>query len=503
MTILNLSQAEFETVLRHDFKVFLERAFYELNPQVEFIDGRYIDLMASWLEKCRMGETKRLILNLPPRTLKSHAASVAFVAWLLGHDPSLRIICASYGQDLSEKHARDCRTLMLSAFYRKLFPRARLSPEKMAVNDFMTTAAGYRMSTSVGGTLTGRGADIIILDDTMKPDDALSETRRKNANEWFFNTLLSRLNNKANGVIILVMQRLHQADLVGEVLEREPWDVLALPAIAVQDEKYEFHTPFGIGFYSRKAGQALHPERDSVETYMKIREAVGEYNFQSQYQQSPGTLEGGMIKREWLRYYDPMLLPPDSGSLPPDLHYKFQSWDTASKSGNLNDYSVCTTWGVRFEKIYLIDVFRARLNYPDLKKAAFRLRAQYSPFKIVIEDKGSGISLIQDLKAEYVFEIESYAPNPGMDKVTRFSGQSLKFEKGQVYLPKEADWLEEYVRELTGFPGSKYDDQVDSTSQALEVMSTFLYSENYQTFQWPAWGHERSGSGGGLSLFNL
>ena len=227
-----LSADEYQVILRNDLASFIERSFYELNPQATFMPNPYIELLAAALERCRTGRTKRLIINLPPRTLKSHAASVAFSAWLLGHDPAKQIICASYGQDLADKHARDCRTLMASAFYSGLFPRTTLSPEKLSVNDFMTTAQGFRMSTSVGGVLTGRGADVIILDDILKPDDALSETRRKAANEWYFNTLLSRLNSKEHGVIIIVMQRLHQEDLVGEVTDREHWVVLSLPAIA-------------------------------------------------------------------------------------------------------------------------------------------------------------------------------------------------------------------------------------------------------------------------------
>ena len=301
---MNFTYAEFQIILRNDLASFIERAFYELNPQANFISGRYIDLMAATLEKCRTGKTKRLILNLPPRTLKSHAASVAFPAWLLGHDPAKQIICASYGQDLADKHARDCRTLMNSAFYRDLFPRSTLSYDRIAVDDFMTTAQGFRMATSVGGGLTGRGADILILDDILKPDEALSETRRKAANDWYFNTLLSRLNSKENGVIIIVMQRLHEDDLVGVVTETEPWEVLSLPAIAEEDECIAFEGLFGTGRFVRTAGEALHPERDSVETYRRIRETVGEYNFQSQYQQRPVPLEGGLIKREWLRYYE-------------------------------------------------------------------------------------------------------------------------------------------------------------------------------------------------------
>jgi predicted phage terminase large subunit-like protein len=374
----------------------------------------------------------------------------------------MQIICASYGQDLADKHARDCRTLMSSALYRSLFPRTVLSPDKLSVNDFMTTAQGFRMSTSVGGVLTGRGGDILILDDILKPEDALSETRRKAANDWYFNTLLNRLNSKQNGVIILVMQRLHQEDLVGEVLERDPWKVLSLPAIAQEDESYLYHTLFRNRFFKRKAGDALHPERDSIATLQKIRQTVGEYNFQSQYQQSPISLEGNLIKREWLRFYEP-------DQLPDGFSYTLQSWDTASKSDEVNDFSVCTTWRVINGNFYLIDVFRKRVTFPQLKHAAIELFRNFEPDKLLIEDKSSGIALIQELQGR-CFGIEPYKPAPGLDKFMRFLAQSTKFEAGRIFLPCRAAWLDEYVREITGFPGGKHDDQVDATSQALDFL---------------------------------
>src|SRR5438105_5969496 len=176
--------------------------------------------MAAELERCRTGETKRLIINLPPRSLKSHSISIAFCAWLLGHNPSAQIICASYAQELAAKHAIDCRALMASDFYREIFP-TRLSPDKRAASDFLTTARGSRVATSVGGVLTGRGADFIIIDDPLQPDKALSDARRKSVNDWYDHTLSSRLNDKRTGCIILVMQRLHQDDLVGHVLEQQ------------------------------------------------------------------------------------------------------------------------------------------------------------------------------------------------------------------------------------------------------------------------------------------
>ena len=466
MTIAtNLSFPDFQAILRNDFASFVERSFYELNPQTEFIPGQYIDLMCSVLEDCRLGRVRRQIINLPPRTLKSHATSVALPAWILGHDPSAQIICASYGQDLADKHARDCRTLMQSPFYRQLFPNTVLSPDRLAVNDFMTTAQGCRMATSVGGALTGRGADFIVLDDIMKPEEALSETRRKSANEWYFNTLFSRLNSKEFGRIIIVMQRLHQGDLVGEVLDREPWGLLSLAAIATADESYPYETIFGPRIFSRKIGEALHPERDSVQTYQQIRETVGEYVFQSQYQQEPIPLEGGLIKKNWLQFYEP-------SQVPSRFTYVVQSWDTASKSTEMNDFSVGTTWGMWNGKFYLLDVYRKRAEFPELKRAVIKAHKEHEPNKVLIEDKASGTALIQELRREFVLGTEAYEPDPGTDKFMRFAAQAIQFESGRVLLPTHAPWLDEYIREITGFPGTKHDDQVDSTSQALHYLTT-------------------------------
>ena len=456
-----ISQAHYAHLLRHDLTAFIERSFYELNPQTVFVNGPHIEVVASKLENCRQGKTKRLIVNLPPRSLKSHTISVAFVAWLLGHNPAVQIICASYGQDLADKHARDSRILMASSFYRTLFPLTRLSPEKQSVGEFMTTEQGFRMSTSVGGVLTGRGADIIILDDPLKPDDALSETRRNGVNDWYDHTLVSRLNSKETGVIIIVMQRLHQDDLVGHVSEQESWDVLCFPAIAEEDESYIIESPPGRRRFSRKAGEVLEPKRESKDTLDGIRRTIGEYNFASQYQQSPVPIGGAIVKTEWLRYYSP-------SDLPEGFTCVLQSWDTANKSGELNDFSVCTTWGARREKYYLLSVFRRRLDYPELERAVADQARQHKANKILIEDKASGTQLIQNLKAQGVYGIEPYEPPTGSDKILRLYAQTTEFESGRVVLPRSAPWLDEYIRELTSFPGSKYDDQVDSTTQALD-----------------------------------
>ena len=386
--------------------------------------------------------------------------SIAFAAWLLGHNPAIQIIAASYGQDLADKLARDTRTLMEADWYRALFP-TRLSARK-AVNDFTATAGGTRMATSVGGVLTGR-ADVIVIDDPLKPDQALSEVGRKAVNEWYDNTLLSRLNNKRTGCIIIVMQRLHQDDLVGHVLAQDDWTVLSFPAIAEESECVPFWTPYGIQRFIRQPGEALHPDREAVAEYEAMRRRIGLYNFSSQYQQRPIPISGNLVKREWLRSYGP-------DDVPRRFMRIVQSWDTAAKTSELNDYSVCTTWGVERENYYLIDVFRRRLNYPDLKRAIVSQAKMFDADKIVIEGKSSGTQLIQDLQNDGVWKVVEYKPPLAADKIMRLHACSDRFESGRVVLPRNAPWLDEYILELIGFPGTKHDDQVDSTTQALDYL---------------------------------
>jgi predicted phage terminase large subunit-like protein len=460
-----LSPTDLNVVLRTDLLSFIEGTFYELYAQADFSNAMHIAIMASRLEACLAGGTTRLVISLPPRSLKSITVSVAFVAWLLGRDPTKQVICASYGQDLAEKHARDTRTIMTSSFYRAIFPATQISPQKMAVNDFHTTQHGFRLATSVGGQLTGRGADIIIIDDPLKPGEALSEVSRTGVNHWYDNTLLSRLNNKQDGIIIIVMQRLHQDDLVGHVLEQEGWEVLSFPAIAVEDERYEISNACGQFVFERKVGEVLDSSRESLETILKIRQAIGSYNFDSQYQQDPSPVGGAIIKTDWFRYYGPEERPERFSNT-------VQSWDTASKSGEFNDFSVCTTWGVLDRRYYLLDVFRKRLEYPDLRRAVKEQYLKYSPNTVLIEDKGSGTALLQDLQGDGIYGLKAYCPPPGNDKQMRLFAQGSVFENGRVWLPTNAPWLAEYVRELTCFPGTKHDDQVDSTTQALNHLAS-------------------------------
>src|SRR5271156_2390595 len=278
----NLTPDEYDVLLRHDFATFAGRCFEDLNPQADLAVNWHLEVIAAKLTAVREGKIRRLIINLPPRHLKSLMASIAFPAWFLGLDPSVQILCVSYAQDLADKLARDCRSIMTSPWYRQLFP-TRLAAHRQAVQEFITTRQGYRLATSTGGVLTGRGADIILIDDPLKPEEALSDAQRQAANEWFSHTLYSRVNDKRYGAIIIIMQRLHEDDLVGHVLAQEAWEVVRFPAIAEEDEVHEIETIWGPQTFTRRRGEALHAEREPLETLARIRRTIGEYNFAGQY----------------------------------------------------------------------------------------------------------------------------------------------------------------------------------------------------------------------------
>lgn len=454
--------SDFNFLMRHSLMTFVEYTFAELFPQTIFFDSPHLSILAAKLEECAAGECKRLIICVPPRSGKSIIASVAFPAWILGNHPHKQIIGVSYGQSLADKHARDTRTIMTTAGYQRAFA-TRLSRQKLSVEDFMTTAGGFRMATSVGGTMTGRGGDYLIIDDPLKPADAFSDTLRQAANDWCSNTAFSRLNNKQDGVMVVVMQRLHPDDLVGHLLELGDWDVLRFPAIAEEDEIHVAETEFGPIQFGRSAGEVLDARRETLESLQGLRRSMGELAFQSQYQQNPMPAGGVIIKPEWFRHYSP-------GELPPHFSNTIQSWDTASKSAESNDFSVCITLGVLNDNYYLIDLFRKRLEYPDLRRAVKEQYLKHLPNTVLIEDKGSGIALLQDLRGDGIYCLKAFSPPPGNDKGMRLIAQSAVFENGHVLIPKYAPWSAEFVRELTSFPSSKHDDQVDSITQALQYL---------------------------------
>jgi predicted phage terminase large subunit-like protein len=450
--VLPTSMAHVNAACRTDFVSFVRKSFHLLAPGAIFHMNWHICAIAHCLEQVRLGNIKRLIINLPPRSLKSIMCSVAFPAFVLGHDPTRRLIVVSYSADLAIKHGNDFRAVVNSGEYHAIFPGMRISAMKNTQTEVVTSRNGFRLAISVDGALTGRGGDIIIVDDPIAALAALSQKSREHVVDFYFNTLLSRLDDKQNGAIVLVMQRLHEDDLAGVLLRgSDEWTVLSLPAIAEQDEQI----PIGNGqIHPRHAGDVLHPEREPREVLEALRAQLGAEIFAAQYQQQPVAPGGAMIKRGWIRRYDQL---PTSGLI-------IQSWDVASKQGEESDYSVCTTWRVHENKYYLIDVLRGRFDFPTLRMKVFEQAKLHKAAQILIEDAGVGTGLIQELKTT---DFSVIAVKPEYDKKIRMAIQSGKFENGQVFFPKEAPWLADLEAELFAFPNSRHDDQVDSISQTL------------------------------------
>jgi len=442
-------------LLRRDFSTFVRKVFATLESGQAFVPNWHLEAIPYQLGRLHRGEIKRLIINMPPRSLKSLTASVAFPAFVLGHDPARRIICVSYSGDLAKKHANDFRAVLEAPWYQTLFPRTRIG-QKDSESEIELSARGFRLATSVGGTLTGRGGDLIIIDDPLKPDDAYSEAKRNAANEWFKNTLLSRLDDKRTGAIIIVMQRLHMDDLTGFVTSQsDEWEILELLAIADAEE----HIPISdTKTYFRRVGEALSPEREPLSILENMKSQLSSDAFSAQYQQRPVPPGGAMIKRHWIKRYVELPVQRERSLI-------VQSWDTASKGGPENDFSVCTTWFIsRDRRWYLIDVWRKRVDYPELKAAVRTLASRHAANRVLVEDAGTGISLVQELLGEVNGIL---AVKPDRDKIIRMSVISAKFESGLVFLPERASWLADFEAELFAFPGSRHDDQCDSVSQAL------------------------------------
>ena len=462
---------ELDAALRGDLTAFIQKSFATVSPGVAYQENWHIEAIAYELCRCVDGENTRLLITQPPRSLKSISTSVAFVAWALGRDPALRFITVSYSQELAGELARQFRLVVKSDWYRRLFPRMRLV--KDTDSECVTSAGGGRIATSIGGTLTGRGADVIIIDDPLKAEEAHSETARNHVIDWYKTSLVTRLNDKRRGVIIVVMHRLHEDDLVGHLLRQTGWHHLDLPAIAIEDQRIRLR-PGPNGLFKRKEADLLHAGRESRETLERIKGDIGSLAFSAQYQQRPVPVEGNLIKREWIKSYK---APPAAGA---DLRI-VQSWDVATTTRQTSDYSVCTTWAMREKTYYLLDVWRDRLEYPKLKRKVIALQEQYGADVVLIESVGLGQSLVQDLSEDSPAAFPSpIGFQPDGDKVVRMEAQSARIEAGQVVVPEDAPWLDVFLSELLAFPQGRFDDQVDSVSQFL----AWARANSYQVQDW-------------------
>jgi hypothetical protein len=314
-------------LLRTDLRYFVWKVFNTV-PGTRYLSNWHIDAVVHELMRVHSGENRRLLINQPPRSLKSICISIAYVAWVLGRDPTKRIIVVSYSNDFASELHRQFRMVVDAPWYQALFPGMRAG--KDSGSELVTTAGGSRYATSIGGTLTGRGADLIIIDDPLKAEDAMSEPARRRVIDWFGGSLVSRLNDKEKGPIVVVMQRLHEDDLAGHLISQGGWHHLDLPAIAIEE------SPIDVGRgqrFFRRVGDVLHAERENRETLVRIKAEIGSLMFSAQYQQRPIPLEGNLIKREWFRHYD---VPPQKEARDRIV----QSWDTATMIGHANDYSV-------------------------------------------------------------------------------------------------------------------------------------------------------------------
>lgn len=459
-----------DALCRLDFQAFVERVFHLLDPGKPLERAYYLDAMCFQLQRLAKGEIRRLIITVPPRHLKSITTAVAFPAWLMGHKPGARIVCASYGQELALTHARNFRKVIRSGDYAGVFPGTAGSFIRDAEAQPTTAQGGFRLAVSMGGTLTGLGADLLIVDDLMKASDAHSPTERLKGQRWFEETMVSRLDDKSDGKIVVIQQRLHEDDLVGFLLEKGGFVHLNLPAIAEQAMEH------ALSFdrtYRRPVGDILNPGREGAEVLEQLRGEMGSRAFAAQYQQNPTPSDSELIRWEKIQTYDEA--PPRER-----MQCVVQSWDTALADHPRADYSVGTTWGYYDRFWHLLDVVRVRLPYPELLAKVRYERNRWRADAIIVEKTGTGVVLLHDLSSDMrgLSDREHHAPwcarfgaVPKISKEERLAAQVERLYAGKARFPVEAPWLEEFRRELVTFPGSKYDDQVDSVSQFLEWAS--------------------------------
>jgi len=445
-------------ILRSDLASFTAKAFSTVEPGKSYLPNWHIRAIAWQLEKVIRGETRQLLITMPPRSLKSICASVAFPAFVLGRDPTRRILCISYADRLVSKHARECRTVMSSPWYQRVFPRTRLSRDKNTELEFETTLHGSRFSTTVQGALTGFGGSLIILDDPQKSDDTGSAVRRASVLDWYRNTLVSRRDNKREDAIVVVMQRLHVDDMAGYLISRGGWTHLNLPAIAIVDEEIEI----GDGMvHHRTAGDCLHPEREGEKELAEVRADMGSFHFAAQYQQEPVPEQGNLIRWDWFeRYAQPPAAERGSRIV--------QSWDLGVSGGGDSNYTVCITARIRGNTIHILDVFRKQLDFPSLRKAYGKLAARFGANVCLIEKAGNAHALAADLKRGSAPNVPTprLVPVKG-GKEERMALASSRIEDGDVLLPEQAAWLDEFRTELLAFPRGRHDDQVDALSQLI------------------------------------
>lgn len=388
----------------------------------------------------------RIIIDMPPRHGKSEFISKWLPAWYLDTFPSRNIILTSYGDELAGSFGRWVRNFLNESPH----ARVKLKSDSTSAQRFDTTFGGSMITAGIGGGITGRGGHLLICDDPYKNwEEASSENFRKKVKDWFDTTFKTR--QEPNCTIILLMTRWHHDDLAGQLIAdtQEKWDVISFPAIAEEND-----------ILGRSVGQPLCPDRYDVDSLLAIKAGLPDQYWNSLYQQRPSSLAGDIFKTEWWKSYD---------SPPQHFTNKVQFWDTAQKPGITNDYSVCATWGFSYNGAYLLDVWRKKVEAPELEDAVKQQFNLWRPNQVQIEDKSSGISIIQYLQRFTSLPVIPYMPRS--DKVLRAIASTPFIRAGRCFLPKQAHWLSDFVKEHNEFPNGAHDDQVDTTSQMVEYFN--------------------------------
>jgi predicted phage terminase large subunit-like protein len=418
-----------------------------------FISGAHHKRMADAFERVANGTCKRLIINMPPRHTKSEFASYLLPAWFLGKFPHKKVIQASNTGELAVGFGRKVRNLVDSEVYNNIFPNLALQADSKAAGRWNTSKGGDYFAIGVGGTVTGKGADVLIIDDPHSEQEAAQAASNPDIYdkvfEWYTSGPRQRL--QPGGAIVVVMTRWAQRDLTGQVLKSaaqrsgEEWEVIEFPAIL-------------------PSGNPLWPQFWSIEELSALREELPNAKWQAQYQQNPVGNESAIVKRDWWKWWE-----KDD---PPVCDYILQSWDTAFEKTQRADYSAGTTWGIfaceedNFApNIILLNTYKKRVEFPELKRDVMREYNEYEPDSLIVEKKASGAPLIYDLRAMGI-PVQEYTPGKGQDKIARLNSVSDIIASGKVWVP-QTRWAEELVDEVAAFPSGEHDDLVDATTLAL------------------------------------
>ena len=461
---LNLALLD-QSLAQASFADFVRQAWHIVEPATPLVWNWHLDVLCEYLEAVAADEgLKRLIINVPPRSGKSLLASVLWPAWVWAKHPETRWLFASYSVGLSGKHSADRRTVITAPWYQRRWP-LRLLEDQNQKTEFVNTARGHMLATSLGGTATGKGGDFIVADDLQNPEMAESTLERANVVRFFDETLSTRLDDKRNGRIVVIQQRTHQADLTGHLLGQGGWTHLCLPAEF--ERRSTIALPRTGGEIIKEAGELLSPEREGRAELDAAKQRLGIFGYACQYQQNPIARGGNLFKVQWLNHYREM---------PGVFDEKVMSLDCAFKTGATADYSAAVIIGhVRTLRAggpapgyYVLNVWRGKVEFAELKRLAVELYKAWSPSIVLIEDAASGQSLIQELRVETNLPVR--AVRADRDKFSRAAAVQPAVEAGLLRLPESAPWLQDFVDELIGFPGSANDDQTDALVQALNYL---------------------------------